>query len=151
MVNNLYKWWHMTAQSRLDIIQLVARYTHNVDRGKADLVATMFAPDGRLATPKWEARGPTEIQERLTDPALMLKRMPRFVRHHISSHLVELVDEDHATGRAYYMVITDIGPDHAGSYLDRYVRCDGIWHFEDRAVRLDWCSADSLFLVADQP
>ncbi len=71
-----------------------------------------------------------------------------FIRHHLSTCQIEFTGEQEARGRTYWVAYTDIGPDHAGYYLDRF-RCeDGRWLIAHRRVRLDWRSEQSLFTTA---
>ena len=67
------------------------------------------------------------------------------VRHFVATHQIDLLDEDHAKGRAYFAVLTDIGLDHWGRYVDEYERVDGRWLFASRAVTLDGQVSESLF------
>ena len=128
---------------RAAIAQLMARYTINGDRGDVKGLAACFAHDGVLEFPGTLATGPDEIMAALTsgtrDPALSL------VRHHLTSSLVQLDGPSGATGRTYFQVFSNIGPDHAGVYVDRFVRLTGGWYFRHRQVRIDWQSPDSLF------
>ena len=58
---------------------------------------------------------------------------------------IDLVDEAHATGRCYFAVLTDIGLDHWGRYVDDYRRVDDRWVFASRSVTLDGQVSGSLF------
>jgi hypothetical protein len=49
------------------------------------------------------------------------------VRHSTTTHQIDLVDETHANGRLYFFVVTDIGLDHWGRYVDSYVSLNGQW------------------------
>ena len=60
-----------------------------------------------------------------------------FIRHHVSSHTVTVEGTDRAVGYAYFLVVTDRGPDHWGRYADRYVRAGDAWLFQSRGVRVD--------------
>ena len=61
------------------------------------------------------------------------------------SHLAAPSDQGHATGRAYFTVLTRVGLDHWGRYLDDYRVVDGAWRFARRRVLTDDFSTDSLF------
>ncbi len=71
-----------------------------------------------------------------------------FVRHHLSTSKIDLDGADGATARTYWVAWTDVGPDHAGYYLDTLRREDGAWRIAHRRVRLDWDSPQSLFTAA---
>tara|TARA_R110000782_G_scaffold255048_1_gene343628 strand:- start:26203 stop:26676 length:474 start_codon:yes stop_codon:yes gene_type:complete len=134
---------HAEHAERAAIAQLMARYTINGDRGDVKSLAACFAHDGVLEFPGARAEGPDDIIEALTgnprDPALSL------VRHHLTSSLVQLEGPSSATGRTYFQVFSNTGLDHAGVYVDRFVRLPGGWYFSHRQVRIDWQSPDSLF------
>ncbi len=71
---------------------------------------------------------------------------PRFRRHHITTTQIDLVDDAHAKGRVYYLMVTDLGLDHCGYYVDRYRRVDGRWLIAHRQVWMDWALPESLFV-----
>ncbi|MND03701.1 hypothetical protein D3C83_236570 [compost metagenome] len=55
-----------------------------------------------------------------------------------------MIDESHATGRCYFFVLTRIGLDHWGRYLDDYRVVDGAWRFARRRVLPDDVHEDSV-------
>jgi hypothetical protein len=67
------------------------------------------------------------------------------VRHSTTTHQIDLVDETHANGRLYFFVVTDIGLDHWGRYVDSYVSLNGQWKFASRKVTVDGWAENSLF------
>jgi hypothetical protein len=71
-----------------------------------------------------------------------------FVRHHLSTSLIELVDEETAKARTYWTAFTDIGPDHCGCYLDLFRKSGTRWLIAHRRIRLDWRSPDSAMFTA---
>jgi hypothetical protein len=88
------------------------------------------------------ARTATWSPEPGMDPSLSLTS---FIRHNLTTCQIELTGPDSATARTYFVVITDIGPDHAGTYTDTLVRRGGDWLFAHRRIALDWRSPDSIF------
>src|SRR4029453_476001 len=64
-------------------------------------------------------------------------------RHRVTTFSIEGTGADAASGTAYFLVVTDGGPDHWGLYRDRYVRVDGAWRFAERRVRVEGVGADS--------
>jgi hypothetical protein len=76
------------------------------------------------------------------DPML---RGSSFVRHNITTSHIELTGKDTARAKTYFIVMTDIGPDHAGNYSDGLVRAGGRWLFSHRSIALNWRSADGCF------
>jgi hypothetical protein len=50
-------------EERLQVSELLSRYCHAMDAGRADLCATLFAKDARLDTPVGVAEGRQAIQQ----------------------------------------------------------------------------------------
>ena len=101
----------------------------------------LFRYEGRDAIRAWISRwrGPE---------AAARTHQARFVRHHLSTCHIELTGPGTATARAYWVAWTDIGPDHAGYYLDEFRNQDGRWLIRHRRIRRDWQAPDSLFTSA---
>jgi hypothetical protein len=72
----------------------------------------------------------------------------RFIRHHLSTSKIDLTGPVTARARTYWVAWTDIGPDHAGYYLDDFRKVGDQWLIAHRRVRLDWESPDSLYMNA---
>ncbi len=130
-------------QDQVAIRDLLSRYTINGDRGRTDALVATFAEGGTLRFGAIESTGRAAILARLSDrsagnPALTL------TRHHLSSSMIEVTGTT-ATGRSYFQVLSDIGLDHHGVYMDRMTRVDGMWLFSYRDVRIDWQSPHSLY------
>lgn len=127
-----------------DIRALIDRYAILGDVGRVDELAGLFTLDGVLETGTWRCDGRTAIRERLAgegqpgDPGLT------FMRHHVTSCDLVLNEEATASGRTYFLLITNVGLDRAGTYVDAFRREDGWWRFSHRAVRMDWISDRSL-------
>lgn len=146
------------ALAREAIRDLVTRYNSYSDAGRFDPLFELFAPDAVMET---GARGeqPQRMEglEQIKSIFTGAERTMRdgaagaltFVRHHTATHQIDLLDADHATGRLYFAVLTDIGLDHWGRYVDRYVRRDVGWQFAERRVTVDGRSAQSLFLPSE--
>jgi len=71
-----------------------------------------------------------------------------FIRHHLSTCRIELTGPDTARTRTYWTAWTDIGPDHAGYYLDDFRKVGERWLIAHRRVRMDWEAESSLFRLA---
>jgi hypothetical protein len=79
-------------------------------------------------------------------------RIPRCFRCPSSSratHQIDLVGDRTATGRCYFLVLTAVGLDHWGRYLDDYRVAGAEWRFARRRVLVDGLAPASLF--ADRP
>lgn len=132
--------------AREAIRDLVARYAHGVDRGRFEEVAALFTDDGLLALPDaQEARGRDGIRSMLQGSGTSLRDATgsTLVRHHVSSLQIDVHGPAEARGFAYFLVVTERGPDHWGRYQDRYASTRGGWLFASRRVRLDGFAADS--------
>lgn len=124
--------------------ELLARYNICGDRGQIDEVVALFTPDGRLTIPLWSAQGRDEIARCLKLGASFGETRPSFVRHHLTTSAVSWAGDDIAA-RTYFQVITDVGLDHSGVYVDRLVQTGDAWAFRERDVRIDWKAPNSLF------
>lgn len=71
-----------------------------------------------------------------------------FVRHHLTTCAIELTGEHTAKARTYWSAWTDIGPDHAGHYLDHFRKEGELWLIAHRRIRRDWQAPNSLFREA---
>lgn len=132
--------------AREQIRELVAAYAHAADSGRfGDLVA-LFAEDGVLETPDGQAhRGRAAIHAFLADTKTHLAAATTtpLIRHHVSNLHIAMTGIDGATGAAYFLVVTQRGPDHWGRYRDRYIQRDRRWHFAHRRVRLEGWTPNS--------
>jgi hypothetical protein len=136
--------------AREAIRDLVARYNAYGDSGLFDRMLALFAPDATL-----EVRG--EVHHGLDAIRRVFTQVPQatagsgdrpaYLRHCTTTHQIDLVSETEATGRCYFFVLTAIGLDHWGRYLDEYQVVDGEWRFHHRRVLTDALSPDSIFGV----
>lgn len=136
--------------AREEIGALVVAYNSLADRGRFDEALALFVPTATITTPFGEHRGIDEIRSMFETAAdrsgsAMPGRGRPHVRHHTSTHQIDLVDDRHATGRCYFAVVTPIGLDHWGVYLDDYEKRHDRWQFASRVVRVDGQTPDSLF------
>lgn len=130
---------------REQIRHVVSSYNDAGDRGDLAGLAACFAADGVLQIPDRDPMvGPDEIATVLptilpdrSDPPT--DRPPLTYLHHrvTNLHFVSIAD-DEVTTRAYYMVVTSVGPDHWGRYVDTFGRgSDGTWRIRHRRVTVD--------------
>lgn len=137
--------WELIAREQ--IRDLVARYNANGDAGRFDDVVALFGRDSVLELEvdgvRTELRGPDEIRALFEQTRDRWARdvgrsgAPHYVRHHLTTHQIDVVDACTATGRAYFAVVMPGGLDHWGRYVDRYVATDGVWRFASRRVIVD--------------
>lgn len=136
--------WELAA--REGIRDTLARYAHCADTGRFAELVELFAADGVLAIDgRPELRGRHAILEFLsstkTSLASTLERP--YIRHHVSSIVIEVRGPDDASASSYFLAITQQGPDHWGRYRDRLTRIGKRWLFAHRRVRPDGHSAQS--------
>lgn len=67
------------------------------------------------------------------------------MRHHIGTCHIELTGPDTAEGETYFAVITDIGLDRFGRYIDRYRKVGDEWLISYRRPMVEYAAANSLF------
>jgi len=146
--------------AREAIRQTMVNYNLAGDRLRTDDFVAAFTEDGILESEgvpeadafryvghaelrqwmdRWTRGG--EIEKPRTTPA-------SFIRHHLSTSQIELTGRDSARARTYWVAYTDIGPDHCGHYIDSFRKVEDSRLIAHRRVRLDWRSADSLYMNA---
>jgi SnoaL-like domain len=144
--------------AREAIRDLVARYNSNGDAGRFEPLEELFAEHAVMelvqdgVTDLYEGRAAVMTifnRAKAKTGARTAAAAPAYVRHTTSTHQIDLIDADHATGRCYFSVIVSHGLDHWGRYIDRYVRdTDSRWRFEHRKVQMDGVSGESWFATS---
>jgi 3-phenylpropionate/cinnamic acid dioxygenase small subunit len=132
--------WELIA--RESIRDLVARYNANGDSGRFEQMLKVFADDAsmELVAVDGTVRRYDGIDQVATiftetkagwDANLATGAASGGPRHHIrhftATHQIDLVDESHARGRCYFVVLMPHGVDHWGRYVDEYGVRDGRW------------------------
>ena len=144
--------------AREAIRDLVARYNANGDSGRFEQVMELFTDDAFMAADGTEYRGKGEILTLFTGASDQVKSggpdgssgpTPSYIRHFTATHQIDIVDEHSATGRAYFAVLSPVGLDHWGRYVDTYQVVDGRWLFASRIVTTDDMAPDSVFQTGD--
>jgi hypothetical protein len=98
-----------------------------------------FRCEGREAIRRWM----TDFESRPQRPPSI--EPPRFVRHHLTTSQIAITGAETAEARTYFHVMTQIGPDHAGVYVDKLRKVGDDWLIADRRIRVDWRAPNSLF------
>jgi ketosteroid isomerase-like protein len=135
--------------AREAVRESIARYAHSVDHGKFDAAAACFAEDGVLdIRDAGRHEGRAAIAELFAGAGRKLASTSTnaFIRHHVSSISIEVdVTAGRATAMSYFFVLTEIGPDHWGTYRDQLARDDasGNWLFTERKVTVEGRSGPS--------
>jgi hypothetical protein len=118
----------------------IVRDAHLVDGGRLDDVVALFTEDGVLhANDLPPLVGRPAIRAFLlgTKARLASATARPWIRHHLTSILVDEIGPAEATARAYFLAVTERGWDHWGRYRDRLVPVEGRWLFRHRRVRTD--------------
>ncbi|MEY4362412.1 MAG: hypothetical protein RL391_1718 [Actinomycetota bacterium] len=128
------------------IRDLVARYNANGDSGRFAQVRELFAADAVMTIDGDRSySGIDEIMTIFSSTKSTTAGALTHVRHFTATHQIDLVDEQNATGRLYFAVLTDIGLDHWGRYVDGYTKSSGRWLFASRKVSVDGWASNTLF------
>ena len=131
--------WELAAREA--IRETVAAYAQCADSGRFKELCALFAADGTLEIEgQPPLRGRDAIHDFLTGVALDLAgaSSSRMIRHNVSSLRIDVTSEHEATGRSYFLAITETGVDHWGRYADVYIPGEGVaWLFAYRKVRTD--------------
>jgi len=141
-----------TTADRVQIHYTMAVYCTSVDSGDVDGVVSAFAEDGHLELSSGtKAAGQTAIRafympvigpdrpDRSPDGAIPL------LRHNLTTSRIDFVGDDTAHGATYFLSLTRHGPDHAGRYLDRFVRHGARWLIADRRIVVEWYASPSWY------
>jgi ketosteroid isomerase-like protein len=137
--------WQLSAREH--VRELVAAYAHLVDGGRFDELVELFAEDAVLeagALPPAHGRAAIRAVFAATGSRLAAGGGRPLIRHHVSSLRIDVHDADTASAAAYFLALTERGPDHWGRYRDRLVRIDGRWLFQHRRVHTDGHAAGSV-------
>jgi 3-phenylpropionate/cinnamic acid dioxygenase small subunit len=128
------------AGDRLRIGDYVACFTDDgVMEAEHRDPANAFRYEGRAAIRDWQTRW----RERTASGEGV--HQASFARHHLSTSQITLTGPDTAEARTYWVAWTNIGPDHAGYYIDSFRKVGEQWLIAHRRVREDWRSPASLF------
>lgn len=130
--------WELIAREA--IRETLARYAHCADQGNFAAMVELFAGDGRLeidGRPMLEGRAAIEAFLMQTKTARAAASANPYIRHHVSSVAIDIVDARSASASSYFLAITERGLDHWGRYRDRLVQVGDRWLFAHRRVRID--------------
>jgi SnoaL-like domain len=130
-------------------------YNTEGDRGRLDELLETFTEDGVLELDRGAYTGREAIRGALS-PAVDAKKAevgapggPRiFLRHNLTTRRIEFRSGTEADAWTYFFVMTPIGLDHCGVYVDRFVARDGRWLIARRRVKIDWAADTSTILAA---
>ena len=137
------------ALAREAIRHTMSVYNTEGDRGRLEGLASTFFEDGVLDTATGSFRGRAAIVEGLAagiatragDP----ERGVGFVRHNLTTSRIEFVSDAEADCWTYFIVYTKFGPDHMGTYIDKFRKSGDRWLIAHRRVKLHWKNETSTF------
>ena len=130
--------WELIARER--IRDVVSRYATNVDSGRFDEVVSLFAPDATFVLRDRRYQGRDEIRSIFTTAGDSLESHQRgapVIRHHVTSHQIDVLSPTEARSRCYFVVFVAGGLDHWGRYLDEFGLVEGNWRITSRRDLID--------------
>lgn len=136
------------SMAREHIRDTLARYNVAGDRRDLEAFLATFTEDAHYESAVFRCAGKAAIRAYLSanwsSPAAAAG--PRFRRHNLTTCQIDLTSATTAESRTYYFVITDLGPDHCGFYVDQWRAEAGRWLLSHRQVWMDWCHPESRFV-----
>jgi hypothetical protein len=135
------------AANRLAIRELFDAYAHCADRRDADGQKALFTVDTRFAVfMDGEGTEPTYVLEGRESLTPVFADLNRYkATTHFNGQSTINLDGDRATGESYTIAHHLFAEDGERKimiaslrYLDRFVKLEGAWYFEERKLILDW-------------
>lgn len=125
----------LTVEDRLDIAEVLARYTQALDYGAIDRMPELWTPDCRFQAdaPEVELSG---IDELIAFFRRTVASVPN-VRHVISNSFIEQETTEKAVQHAYLQIV-DFKQNRliaAGRYRDVMVKTDRGWRIKEREFK----------------
>ena len=136
------------AVARENIRDTMSRYNIGGDRRDLAAFVGTFTEDAVYESAVFHCVGKANIEAYLTANwnAKPTGPVARFRRHNLTTCQIDLTGATTANARTYYFVISDLGPDHSGYYVDRWRQEQGRWLIAHREVWMDWCHPQSLYV-----
>jgi hypothetical protein len=135
--------------AREDIRYTMAVYNTAGDRGRFEELASTFMEDGVLDGRDGPVRGRSAIAKSLVAARKVRLASPgrkiTFSRHNLTTSRIEFTSQTEADGWTYFLMVTDFGLDHAGTYVDKLRKCGDRWLFAHRRVKIHWDSPESTY------
>ena len=132
----------LSAEDRVGIMELIARYAQCIDGGDRDGYAANFVPDATVEWVNGSVHGRDEIRAwagEMMDTG-QVGSDPAKVRHFAGLPYIT-GDGERASARTYVILFTldetGVRVPFVGSYTDTCVRVEGRWLFEKRIIGAD--------------
>jgi uncharacterized protein (TIGR02246 family) len=134
----------MTADDKLEVMELIGRYQQYVDAGDDEAYASNFTPDGIVESRGRIFRGREAIRAMVRDLVSngRISKDGVVVRHFISMPYIHNGTSDRCSARTY-MVTFGVDPDGDliadthWTYVDEIVKHEGRWLFARRQFQVD--------------
>lgn len=131
------------ADDKLEIMELISRYSHAFDGGDADSCAALFTDDGTLAEREGRqdmvrGRGHKELKIHLS--AEIAKRGGTQPRHHVRNTIYTEANANHMVARTYYLATGVAGEGQlatvtgTGIFEDEVARTPEGWRIKRRSI-----------------
>jgi uncharacterized protein (TIGR02246 family) len=118
----------LSAQDRVEIMQLVARYNQAADTRDAEAWANTFTEDGVfIKDARPEVKGRTALAKNIRD-------LPPTNSRHWTLNLVIDGDDDRASMQADFASLCENRIEYTGRYANSLRKVDGRWKFERREL-----------------
>jgi hypothetical protein len=68
-----------------------------------------------------------------------------FQRHSLGNSMINVLDANSAKAVHFIMVMTELGFDHSGIYIDDFVKVGARWLIKTRRANMEWARPESRF------
>ena len=126
----------------------MSRYCSAIDRAAYDELTDVFTPDAVVTfstNPPLVGRD-TIIAGMTAGAERRGSLLPEnFQRHILGNAIINVLDGQTAKAVHYILLLTELGPDQAGVYMDDFVKSGDRWLVARRTVNSEWIRPDSRY------
>jgi hypothetical protein len=129
----------------------IGRYCSAIDRACYDELTEVFTPDAVVTFCNAPSLiGHQHIVSTMTNAAEKRGSLlpQNFQRHLLGNSIINVLDSQNAKAVHYISVISELGPDHSGVYIDDFVKSGERWLIARRQANVEWVRPDSRFAAA---
>ena len=119
----------------------ISRYNSAVDRGAYDEFVDVFTPDGVMMfgeTKRLEGLDSIIVSMSANAKARNAYDPSYFQRHLLGNPIINVIDDKTARAVTYLVAFSELGLDHSGVYIDRFVKSGDRWLIAERVGHLEW-------------
>ncbi|RYE44420.1 MAG: nuclear transport factor 2 family protein [Hyphomicrobiales bacterium] len=134
--------------AREGIRYTVGIYNQSVDRPAYDNLAAVFTEDGEMIISGVTSfKGRQTIIDSLSAGAKKrgVGQPGNFQRHTLGNSMINVIDSKTARAVHFAQVMTELGFDHAGLYIDDFVKVGDRWLIQTRRANMEWARPESRF------